>query len=63
VNVLARVAGFYEKRDGYQRNLFNNTRAGNVDRYGLRGSLTFKLSDTIKERNWWSITCIRAATA
>ena len=46
--VLARVAGFYEKRDGYQRNLFNNTRAGNVDRYGLRGSLTFKLSDTIK---------------
>lgn len=47
-NVMARVAGFYEKRDGYQRNLFNNTRAGNVDRFGLRGSLTFKLSDTIK---------------
>ena len=46
--VLARVAGFYEKRDGYQRNLFNNTRAGNVDRYGLRGSLTINLSDTIK---------------
>lgn len=46
--VLARVAGFYEKRDGYQRNLFNNTRAGNVDRYGLRGSLTIKLTDTIK---------------
>ncbi len=45
--VMARVAGFYEKRDGYQRNLFNNTRAGNVDRYGLRGSLHFQLSDTI----------------
>ena len=46
--VMARVAGFYEKRDGYQRNLFNNTRAGNVDRYGLRGSLTINVSDTIK---------------
>ncbi len=45
--VLARVAGFYEKRDGYQRNLFYNTRAGNVDRYGLRGSLHFELSETI----------------
>ena len=47
-NVLARVAGFYEKRDGYQKNLFNGTRAGNVDRYGLRGSLTVNLADTIK---------------
>ncbi|WP_084355974.1 TonB-dependent receptor [Novosphingobium lentum] len=46
--VMARVAGFYEKRDGYQQNLFNNTRAGNVDRYGLRGSLTINLTDTIK---------------
>ena len=46
--VLARVAGFYEKRDGYQKNLFTGKRAGNVDRYGLRGSLTLNLSDTIK---------------
>ena len=46
--VLARVAGFYEKRDGYQMNLFTGKRAGNVDRYGLRGSLTLNLSDTIK---------------
>lgn len=46
--VLARVAGFYEKRDGFQQNLFTGKRAGNVDRYGLRGSLTFNVSDTIK---------------
>lgn len=46
--VMARVAGFYEKRDGYQRNVFNNTRAGDVDRFGLRGSLTVNLTDTIK---------------
>lgn len=46
--VLARVAGFYEKRDGYQVNLFQKNRAGNVDRYGLRGSLTVHLSDTVK---------------
>ena len=46
--ILARLAGFYEKRDGYQVNLFSNTRAGNVDRFGLRGSLTINPSDTIK---------------
>ena len=46
--VLARVAGFYEKHDGYQQNLFQNNRAGNVDRFGLRGSLTIKLSESIK---------------
>lgn len=46
--IMARAAGFYEKRDGYQRNLFTGGRAGNVDRYGLRGSLTINLSDTIK---------------
>ncbi|MEO0031571.1 MAG: hypothetical protein RIS94_1329 [Pseudomonadota bacterium] len=46
--VLARVAGFYEKRDGYQLNLFTNKRAGDVDRYGLRGSITVKLSDAVK---------------
>ena len=46
--VLARVAGFYEKRDGYQKNLFTGGRAGDVDRYGLRGSLTINFSETIK---------------
>ena len=45
--VLLRVAGFYEKRDGYQLNLFNNKRIGNVDRFGLRGSLHLGLSDSI----------------
>ena len=45
--ILFRVAGFYEKRDGYQLNLFNNKRVGDVDRYGLRGSLHVALSNTI----------------
>ncbi len=40
--IMARVAGFYQKRDGYQKNLYTNTRAGDVDRYGFRGSLTIK---------------------
>lgn len=44
--VLTRVAGFYQKRDGYQLDLFKNERAGNVDRFGLRGSVTLKLSET-----------------
>jgi len=46
--VLTRLAGFYQKRDGFQRNIFKNERAGNVDRFGLRGSITLNLSDTIK---------------
>lgn len=46
--VMARVAGFYEKRDGFQQNLFQNNRAGNVDRYGLRGSLTINFTNQIK---------------
>jgi iron complex outermembrane receptor protein len=45
--VLTRVAGFLQKRDGFQENLFKNERAGNVDRFGLRGSITIKLSDSV----------------
>ena len=46
--ILARVAGFYEKRDGFQQNLFQNNRAGNVDRFGVRGSLTINFAPNIK---------------
>jgi iron complex outermembrane receptor protein len=38
--LLARVAGFYQKRDGFQEDLYQGSRAGNVDRYGFRVSLT-----------------------
>jgi iron complex outermembrane receptor protein len=54
--LLARLAGFFEQRDGYQRNLFqgqrfgkvdgSGNRIGDVDRFGLRGSITFKPSST-----------------
>jgi len=37
--LLARVAGVYRNRDGYQRNLFYNNKLGKVDRLGLRLSL------------------------
>jgi iron complex outermembrane recepter protein len=46
--VLARIAGFYEKRDGYQYNLFTDSTVGDVDRYGGRASLTVKFSDRLK---------------
>jgi len=46
--VLTRLASFYQKRDGFQQNIFKNERAGNVDRFGLRGSITLNLSDTVK---------------
>jgi len=40
--VLLRIAGFYQTRDGYQFNLYNNTTDGNVDRKNVRASLTVK---------------------
>lgn len=36
----ARVAGFYQERNGFQRNLFDGGREGDVKRWGVRGSLT-----------------------
>lgn len=46
--VLARFAGFYENRDGYQIDLFKGRRVGDVDRFGLRGSLSIELSETLR---------------
>jgi iron complex outermembrane receptor protein len=40
--LLLRVAGFYQGRDGFQKDIYKNERAGDVDRFGVRGSLTFK---------------------
>ncbi|MEJ7935814.1 TonB-dependent receptor [Sphingobium sp. AN558] len=38
--LLARVAGFWSERDGFQKNLFDGGRLGGYERYGLRGSVT-----------------------
>lgn len=38
--LLARIAGSYRSRDGYQLNLFNGEKLGKVDRLGLRLSLS-----------------------
>jgi iron complex outermembrane receptor protein len=46
--LLLRVAGFYEHRDGYQYNIFTNSRIGGLNRFGLRGSLTAKFGENIK---------------
>ncbi|WP_176599249.1 TonB-dependent receptor [Sphingobium sp. 15-1] len=44
--LLARVAGFYQKRDGYQYNILTDSRLGGFERFGLRGSLEFRLGDS-----------------
>lgn len=44
----ARIAGFYDTHDGFQHNLYDNSRPGNLERYGFRGSVTAKLNDTLK---------------
>lgn len=46
--VLLRISGYYEKSDGFQNNLFNNTTAGDVDRKNGRISLTLKPSDGVE---------------
>ena len=40
-----RVAGFYLKRDGYTKNLFNNTQIDGRDMYSVRGTLRFEPSE------------------
>lgn len=40
--LLARVAGFYSDQTGFQRNLFDGSRPGSIERYGVRGSLTLR---------------------
>lgn len=41
-SVLLRVAGMLEERDGFQFNLFDQSRVGDVRRSAIRGSLTIK---------------------
>jgi iron complex outermembrane recepter protein len=41
-----RVAGFYQKRDGYTKNLFDNSKVDGRDMYAVRGSLRWQPSDT-----------------
>jgi iron complex outermembrane recepter protein len=43
----ARIAGTYQRRHGYQFNLFTNSRVGDFERYGFRGSLSLKLGGGI----------------
>lgn len=42
--LAVRAAGFYLKRDGYTRNLFDNSKIDDRNMYGLRGSLTWQPS-------------------
>ncbi|MFM5886333.1 MAG: TonB-dependent receptor [Novosphingobium sp.] len=40
--IAARVAGYYLNRDGYTKNLANNSKIDGRDMYGFRGSLRFE---------------------
>lgn len=44
--VLLRVAGFFQRRDGFQYNIFDGRRFGKIKRENIRGSLTLMPSDT-----------------
>ncbi len=46
--VLLRVAGYFQRRNGFQFNLFNNERVGDIKRENIRGSLTIRPSDSIE---------------
>ncbi len=40
--LAVRAAGFYLKRDGYTRNLYDNSKIDNRDEYGFRGSIRWQ---------------------
>jgi iron complex outermembrane recepter protein len=46
--IATRLAGFYLKRDGYTRNLFDGSRIDGRDMYGLRSTTSFELGDNTK---------------
>jgi len=46
-SLMFRVAGKYEKRDGYGTNLFTGNPVDNRDAYAIRGSLLAKLSSNL----------------
>jgi iron complex outermembrane receptor protein len=46
--LLLRVAGFLQRRDGFQFNLYNQERVGDVKRENIRGSLTLRSSDALE---------------
>lgn len=41
-----RLAGFYLKRDGYTKNVYDGSRIDDRDMYGIRGSIRFQPTDT-----------------
>lgn len=41
--LMVRLAGFHQKRDGFQFNLYNNQRVGKIDRTGGRVSISSKI--------------------
>lgn len=45
--VLMRLSAYVQKADGYQKNLFNGERGGDIDRKNFRLSLTINPTDTI----------------
>jgi len=44
--LAVRVAGFYQKRDGYTKNLFDNSSIDGRDMYAVRGSIRWQPTDT-----------------
>ena len=46
--LLGRLAVYYNKRDGFQHNLYDGGREGDVKRYGARLSLTAKIGERSK---------------
>lgn len=46
--LLVRIAGKYEKRDGYGKNLFTGKDVDDRDAYSLRGTIIGKISDNVK---------------
>ncbi|VWX50599.1 TonB-dependent receptor [Novosphingobium sp. 9U] len=46
-DLMFRIAGFWSKRHGYQHNLYDDSREGDMERYGFRPSLTAEFGPNV----------------
>lgn len=46
--LMGRIAGFYQSRNGFQKNAYDGRRVGDFEKYGARGSVTANLGETVR---------------
>jgi len=53
---VLRIAGSYDRRDGYVRNLFDNSRLGDIDTKSVRATLLLRPTDNLQNETMFEYT-------